>query len=227
MPDDAQFSDDAAADDSFSFENDAQQTNGYAEPDAAQGTEDLDFSLESSNDPTPPSLQWGEDGDGGIPADFHEGLAQVVKDLGFDNARSARLLAKGYQYAMQRDAELTRSIGNDLRKQWGNDFNANIRETKRFWNETLRGANIPPQARAILGSPYGMMLGNYLRTRVQGGEASRYAGSGNTQSPKTAQQQIDEIYANPKTSRATWDSSDPLYTEVQAKLNQLMGVMNE
>ncbi len=193
-----------------------------------QPQDDFDFSLDSTNDPTPPTLDWGDEGDGGIDQQYHEGLAQLVKDLGYDNSRSARLLARAYKFSVERDVERNRAIAQDMRKQWGENFNANIRETKRFWNDTLRGANIPPEARSILASPYGMLLGNYLRTRVQGGEASTYAGSGNTQqSSASVESQIDAIYSDPKTSRATWDTSDPLYNEVQAKLNKLMGVMRD
>lgn len=221
--DDTESVDDTMTDDSdFSLESQQQQASS-----APQQEDDFDFSLESSNDPTPPSLDWGEEGDGGIPQDYHATLAQVAKDLGYDNSRSARLLARAYSSIVEQETKAGRAIAQDLRKQWGENFNANIRETKRFWNDTLRGANIPPEARAILGSPYGMMLGNYLRSRIQGGEASRFAGSGNTQSSRSVEQEIDAIYNDPKTSRATWDTSDPMYNEVQKRLNGLMQALND
>lgn len=189
--------------------------------------EDFDFSLDTSDDtPTEYTLQWGEEGDGGIPQDFHEGLAQVAKDLGYDNSKSARLLARSYQYWQEREMQANKAIAQDLRKQWGEKFNANIRETKKFWNETLKDAKIPPQARAILGSPYGMILGNHLRTKIQGGEGGSFAGSSAGSAPMSKEAQIDAIYNDPKLARATWDSTDPHYAEVQQKLNSLMGIMS-
>lgn len=189
---------------------------------------EFDFSLDTTEEPeTAYALDWGEEGDGGIPQNYHQGLAEVAKELGYDNVKSARLLARSFQRIQEDEAKETRAIAENLRKEWGEKFNANIRETKKWWNETLKGAKIPPQARAILGSPYGMKLGNYLREKIQGGEGGSYAGGTNSQGAPSAQSQIEAIYSDPKLSRATWDPSDPNYTAVQEKLNKLMGIMND
>ncbi len=198
-----------------------------SEDSADTSEQDFDFSLDTQEDETSSySLQWGEEGDGGIPQEMHEGLAAVAKDLGYASDKSARLLARSYQYWQEREQQENRKIAQDLRKEWGEKFNANIRETKKFWNETLKDAKIPPKARAILGSPYGMVLGNFLRSKIQGGEAGSFAGSSSNNAPLSKSAQIDAIYNDPKLARATWDQSDPHYAEVQAKLNSLMGIMN-
>lgn len=158
-----------------------------------------------------------------IPQTMHAGLAARAQELGLDGAKAAQYLNAAMAYAKEVDQQVAKESGAALRQEWGSAFNDNVAATKSFMARMSKKAGLTTDQMQVLMSPNGFRLMNAIRV-ASGGESSRYAGTPQNTPKLSAEQELEEIYADPQKYHALINPGDPMHRIVNRRVNQLLGI---
>ena len=157
-----------------------------------------------------------------IPSEIHGELGGLAKELGIPGDKAAELLNKGLEIYQTQFKQEQRRLGQELRQEWGKDFDARLKATKAFAARLGREAGLNAGDMQVLMSPYGVRLLDVLRSKLD--EGGGFAGRGQAQPKLTREEQLDAFYANKEKMAAVLDPMNPLHNSANAELNKLYGI---
>ncbi len=157
-----------------------------------------------------------------IPAEIHGELGGLARELGIPGDKAAELLNKGLEIYQTQFKQEQRRLGQELRQEWGKDFDARLKATKAFAARLGREAGLNAGDMQVLMSPYGVRLLDVLRSKLD--EGGGFAGRGQAQPKLTREEQLDAFYANKEKMAAVLDPMNPLHHSANAELNKLYGI---
>ena len=193
----------------------------FTESDLAQPAEIVSSETEEPQATSEYEFNLGDDSS--IPQYLHGGLAERAQQLGLDGSKAAEYLNAAMNYAQEMEAQAARESGAALRKEWGSDFDAKVNATKQFMVRMSQKAGLSIEQMSILMSPNGFRLMNAIR-QASGGENVRYAGSPQNTPKLSAEQELEEIYADPVKYHALITPGDPQHKIVNRRVNELLGI---
>lgn len=166
-------------------------------------------------------LDFGEGAD--VPESLAASITAVAREAGADPGKAVKLVLGAQQAAIEYQKGLQREQGKQLKADWGAQFDANMKATKSFMVRVAKQAGIPLEEMAGMATPQGFRLMNACRSLVSEG-GQKLAGGKTETSALSAEEQLNQIYSDPKKFKALSDPSDPEWETVNAQVNRLMGI---
>lgn len=205
---------------------------GSGEPDVLDS-----FSLEGADDGVEPAaaaggetgateggdykLDFGEGAD--VPESLAASITAVAREAGADPGKAVKLVLGAQAAAIEYQKGVQREQGKQLKADWGAQFDENMKATKSFMVRVAKQAGIPLEEMAGMATPQGFRLMNACRSLVS--EGGQKLVGGKTESVTlSADEQLNQIYSDPKKFRALSDPSDPEWAAVNAEVNRLLGI---
>lgn len=166
-------------------------------------------------------LDFGEGAD--VPESLAASITAIAREAGADPGKAVKLVMGAQAAAIEYQKGIQREQGKQLKADWGAQFDANMQATKSFMVRVAKQAGIPLEEMAGMATPQGFRLMNACRALVSEG-GQKLAGGKTETSALSAEEQLNQIYSDPKKFKALSDPSDPEWETVNAQVNKLMGI---
>lgn len=166
-------------------------------------------------------LDFGEGAD--VPESLAASITAVAREAGADPGKAVKLVLGAQQAAIEYQKGVQREQGKQLKADWGAQFDANMQATKSFMVRVAKQAGIPLEDMAGMATPQGFRLMNACRALVSEG-GQKLAGGKTETATLSAEEQLNQIYSDPKKFRALSDPTDPEWHTVNEQVNRLLGL---
>ncbi len=212
---------DALNENPFDYSHEPVETNEPADAPQTEG--------EASSDPTQPEA---------APADYALDLGEYwggtdqlrgnintrAQEAGITAEQGSRFVSSVIADMHAEEQARLAAGAQQLRADWGEQYNSNVKATQEFISRAAQGAGLSPQQVALLNSREGFLLMNSIR---QGLGESRATSSSSTTPPNSRDQARDMLH-NPNNPyhEALTNLNAPLEKRREAvqRYNELMGM---